>query len=656
MAVRSVRLQPDRDSSAGRGSRLVRSVGQVRGVRPQPDLWAALAVAALAFAIYHATLLPSFDFGDTGSFQATVGSPLITPRDGYPLYFALGNLLLWITRTEPAHALNLASAIEGALACGVIVLVGAELAGALLPAIGAALLFAASYTFWSQAIIAEVYALHMLFVAATLLLLLRWERRPTLSRLAAFFAVYALGFGNHLSMILLAPGYTMFLLAAAPRGWRSMLAPRVVALALAIAGAGALQYVWNFRALWASPSPPHGLVDALQTFWFDVTKSDWRETLVMQVPRSMLGDHGLMYLFDLRQQFGWTGPLFASLGLARLFGADWRRGLLMLALYVTNVLFAYSYNVGDAHVFYLPSHLCIALLVAPGIVRGTGALSRPPFVALASALLIVYAGARVYRDYPALDRSNDRRPTDALATLTSGLDDRDAILLTDLDWELQNGLAYFAKEVRPNVAFARMPDVLLYAPALVGDNQAIGREVVLTERARLQMTGAYGPLLPIVSDPQGHLTSIADLARGLPAGTRYALCVLRPLRAFTLDVQDLGVALRALSGGAVGSMPEGDYAAVAGIAGRPPPFAVGSNDPFWRHIDLGGVPVDIRMESWLSADTIRRMGFGHVIAARHHTLIVERGVSFVAFDDSGRPIRSGYAANIFAPQPRYVIR
>ena len=48
------------------------------------------------------------------------------------------------------------------------------------------------------------------------------------------------------------------------------------------------------------------------------------------------------------------------------------------------------------------------------------------------------------------------------------------------------------------------------------------------------------------------------------------------------------------------------------------------------------------MESWLAADTIRRMGFGHVVAARHHTLIVERGVSFVAFDGSGRPLRSGY--------------
>jgi hypothetical protein len=62
------------------------------------------------------------------------------------------------------------------------------------------------------------------------------------------------------------------------------------------------------------------------------------------------------------------------------------------------------------------------------------------------------------------------------------------------------------------------------------------------------------------------------------------------------------------------------------------------------------------MESWLSADTIRRMGFGHVIADRRHTLIVERGVSFAAFGSSGEALRTAYASNIFGPQPRYIVK
>src|SRR4029079_11085107 len=105
-----------------------------------PSLPAAL-VAGAAFALYRATLLPGLDFGDTGSFQTMVGSPLITPRDGYPLYFAIGSVVLWLTGAEAAHALNLASAVEAAAACGLVVLVGVELSGSLAAAVSAALLF-----------------------------------------------------------------------------------------------------------------------------------------------------------------------------------------------------------------------------------------------------------------------------------------------------------------------------------------------------------------------------------------------------------------------------------------------------------------------------------------------------------------------------------
>ena len=98
-----------------------------------------------------------------------------------------------------------------------------------------------------------------------------------------------------------------------------------------------------------------------------------------------------------------------------------------------------------------------------------------------------------------------------------------------------------------------------------------------------------------------------------------------------------------------------DYVAIAGRAGSPPVFARSAMQPFRDTVRIDGVTIQIRMESWLAFDTIRRMGFGHVIANRHHSLIVERGVSFVALDDDGRPTATAYAAGIFAPQPRYVV-
>jgi hypothetical protein len=639
---------------------------------PRTDIQtvAAAVIALAAWALYRSTLLPGFDFGDTGSLQTTVGSTLITPRVGYPLYFAVGNLWLRVVGGDPARALNLASAVTAALACGLSVLVAIELSGSIAAAVAAVLLFAASYTYWSQSIIAEVYALHILMVALTLLLLLRWANRPTTTRLTLFFLAFAVGFGNHLSMVLLLPAYTLFLLLAARGGWRSMLAPRVVLLATACAAVGAAQYIWNLRALWYQPQPPSGLLEALSTFWFDVTKSDWRDTMVLHVPRSMLGDHAAMYWFDLRQQFGPIVPLLAVAGLVQLATQDARRALLMAVLFATNVAFAFSYNVGDAHVFYLPSHFIIALLVAPGV--ALAARLTPRAVLPAAALTIAYAGARAYRDFPALDRSGDSRPAEVIAHLTAELDDQRDILLTDLNWQVANGLSYFAKVRQPAIAHARAPDLLLYAPALAADNHEVGRAIALTESARSEIDTAYGPLLPTIPDPRVEVPPLAERVAGLPAGTPYVLCLLRPSRDMTLDRDDLAAALRVLLGTSVPasnlrppkeppsssgtSVPDGDYAVIAGLIGRPPDLAFGANFPFTRKVQLEGLGVEVRMESWLSADTIRRMGFGQVVAGRHHSLIAERGVSFAALDRTGRPIRTVYAANIFSPQPRYLIR
>src|SRR5262245_36242517 len=69
---------------------------------------AALLTFLLAFLLYRSTLLPGLDFGDTPSFQVMAGEPVITPRDAYPLYFAIGGLVVRGIGGDPARALNIA--------------------------------------------------------------------------------------------------------------------------------------------------------------------------------------------------------------------------------------------------------------------------------------------------------------------------------------------------------------------------------------------------------------------------------------------------------------------------------------------------------------------------------------------------------------------
>ena len=139
----------------------------------------------------------------------------------------------------------------------------------------------------------------------------------------------------------------------------------------------------------------------------------------------------------------------ALVGLYSLARLNRARAILVGIVYAANMLFALGYNVGDAHVFFLPSHLMIALLVAPGLTH-LGRLAAAPGATVIVALIV--AGVHVYRDYPALDRSGDTRPTELLDRLTEGLDDRNAVLVTDLNWQVQNGLTYYARKVRTDLS------------------------------------------------------------------------------------------------------------------------------------------------------------------------------------------------------------
>ena len=98
--------------------------------------------------------------------------------------------------------------------------------------------------------------------------------------------------------------------------------------------------------------------------------------------------------------------------------------------------------------------------------------------------------------------------------------------------------------------------------------------------------------------------------------------------------------LSLLTGGRLDTISTLGYAAVIGRAGSVPTGVYAGSRPFRVVTTVDGVRVEVRMESWLPFDTMRRMGLGHVVGNRHHALVVERGVSFVALDGTGNPIRT----------------
>jgi len=643
---------------------------------------AAAVVATAAFWAYTKTLLPGVDFGDTGGFQAAVLWPEVSARQAYPLYYDLAApFVRAVSLANPARGLNLFSAISGAAAVGLVTYLGALIAESLAAGVVAGLLLAFSYTFWSQAVIAEVYALHLTLIVVSCLALHAYAQRPSRLRLAIFFGAYALAFGNHLSMILLLVPFAVFLLQVTPDR-RTLFAPTTIAVALIMATAGALQYWPNFISTSHLGGAPMSWSDRLATFWFDTTKVDWRESMVMGVRGDQLADRVGMWWFDARQQFGVLGLLLAVVGTVRLWAISRPWATLFVLAYTINTVFAFTYNVGDTHVFYLPGHLFTVFLAGAALAPFGGfnrlrasrsgesvvavakaESTRPPLWRAATILLIMYAGWRAWDTWPTVDRHDDRRAESLVTRLALGANPRSAVLVTDLNWQVENALLYYTRWQRRDVPWVRMPDVQLHFPLLVRDNEAISRDMILDASSARDVVASFGPMFPIQPDPISASPDLIEEIGALSPGTPYVLCVLTPPREERLDSELLRSAVAMLTRdriptglqiGAVGENGTGRrYQLMAGVAGEAPIVARAEDSPFRMDFRLLDDRFTVRMESWLPSDTFRRAGFGHVLRGREHVLTLERGVSLVWFDRNARASNPIYAASVYSPGHRY---
>src|SRR5205814_5498248 len=99
-----------------------------------------------------------------------------------------------------------------------------------IPSLAAAAALAVSPVFWSQAVIAEVYALNAVLIAAAVLVLVSWDgaasaqhaskRGHDLTRLAL---ISGLMLTHHRTGVLLLPAAALYLWLANRRGWRTWL-------------------------------------------------------------------------------------------------------------------------------------------------------------------------------------------------------------------------------------------------------------------------------------------------------------------------------------------------------------------------------------------------------------------------------------------------
>ena len=370
--------------------------------RTKHDLLIAALLALAGFALYAATAAPSVAtlFDDSLEFQVVVPTLGIAHPSGYPLYTLLGKLAtLLIPFRDAAGRLNLFSALCAAAAVGILYLVAAKLAGNRAAAAVATIAFAISPAWWSQATIAEVYALHGLLVALFLYCLLRWEEKGRQGRggegekgrsdawLSAAALVFGLGMAHHRMMALLLPAALVFIfwsdpaLIRQPRRWRRPiglgLAPLLLYLYLPLRGA---QGITSLDGTYTATTG--GTLDWILARGYSVFLTG----NPFGVERGTSS-----YLALFLQQMGVLPLLAALMGLARTWRTSVRRSTLLLLATAAQVAFGMVYKVQDVEVFFIPAFLLIALWAAIGLAQFFDAATRQAVHAAQPLRLPVWA-------------------------------------------------------------------------------------------------------------------------------------------------------------------------------------------------------------------------------------------------------------------------
>ncbi|HEX6164226.1 MAG TPA: DUF2723 domain-containing protein [Vicinamibacterales bacterium] len=200
---------------------------------------ALVAIATLTFFVI--TLRP--DVGgteDSPKFQF-VGRVLGTSHSpGYPFYSMATWAFGWLPVGNLAYRINLFSAVCGALSCMCIFLTARRLAVTQLLSVAAALAAATSYPVWSNSITAEVYTLAALLSGFAVYWLIAFAQTGAVWRLYAACAMWACGFGNHLTIVGILPAALIYGIARD----KSVLKPRVAITAAVIGIIGVLQYAF----------------------------------------------------------------------------------------------------------------------------------------------------------------------------------------------------------------------------------------------------------------------------------------------------------------------------------------------------------------------------------------------------------------------------
>ncbi len=319
----------------------------------------------MVFSVYLSTMSPVMYLGDSGEFTAAAFSLGIPHNSGYPLYGLLGKIFCMVPMGNVAFRLNLMSAFFSALTVLLVYHIIHAFTRNAWCSLSAAGFLAFTPLFWSQTVSAEVYPLHLFFMALMIWLLCRWEECRDFRRLLLFVFVTGISFTNHMQTVMLAPAVLFFIVSGDRKAifeWKHFWAITLVFLL------PLLLYLYLPIRTQAGAAIHWGDPDNLERFLSHVTARAHRDSYVFSGGSMQYVLRFLEALKVLSLQYGLLLPL-SIWGWISLPSLRWKvffAGIVLFDFFYTVFLNIISLEITP---FTLPSSMVMAILLGIGLTR-----------------------------------------------------------------------------------------------------------------------------------------------------------------------------------------------------------------------------------------------------------------------------------------------
>lgn len=394
----------------------------------------AAAFFIIATGVYVWTLCPSVYVEGAGELIGAtwwLGTPHPT---GYPLYTLLARLLaVSMPMSSPAAAVNAATALLSAAVAPALYLLLRErrLTRASAAVATAALVF--GRTFWSQAVIAEVYGLFVLCSVLVLAASLRVGAAGPMRSRWLLLSGYIGGVAatSHLQVVLLLPSALGVALWQGRKKPSCLPADLLRVVAGGLGGASVFLYVAVRNGV--GPGFHWGTLDSLGAMWDHATGALYRTSFVLLSPAAA----GLA-LVRLGGQLVSEWPVLLLPAVVWGILVAWRRdralAVAVLGAAALNLAAGLGYHRDPAgvHVFFLLLLTCACVLLGAGLDDVDRRLRRYLPAAATAPIILVCGVAILAANFEFADRSGANLPDAYGRRLLEELP-KDAILLTDGD-------------------------------------------------------------------------------------------------------------------------------------------------------------------------------------------------------------------------------